>query len=75
MEVRLDIFYNEPPEFDDIIKEIPMDKIDIIINQVSIIIEESKSKKNYVFNIDNIKVLIGTSVELILSNLEEINIL
>ena len=70
----LKIFYNEPPEFNDIIKEIPMQKIKLIIDQMSIIIENSKVNKDLVFNIDNIKVFIQMSVELILSKLKELSV-
>ena len=38
----LSIFYEELPKFNDIIKEIPMDKIQIIIDQAGIIIENTK---------------------------------
>ena len=68
----LSIFYNEPPEFDNIIDEIPMEKIKLIIDKTSIIIENSKVHKDLVFNIDNIKVFIETTVNLILAKLEEL---
>jgi hypothetical protein len=70
----LKIFYNEIPEFDFIIEEIPMEKISLIINKAGEIIENSKEKKDYVFNIDNIKKFISTSVELIEANLRELKI-
>ncbi len=70
----LKIFYNELPKFNNIIEEIPMDKLNLLMNQISFIIENMKKEKAYVFNIDNIKVFIKTSVELILAKLEELNI-
>ena len=69
----LHIFYREPSSFNNIIEEIPMDKIQLVIDKISIIIEESKINKKYIFNINNIKTFINTSVELIISNLKEIN--
>ena len=72
--LNLDIFYNEPPKFENIIEEIPMEKISIIIDKASIIIANSKSNKTFVFNIDNIKVFIKTCIELTLSKLKEIGI-
>lgn len=74
-DMDLKIFYNEPPKLDNIIQEIPMEKIKVIIDQASIIIENSKEKKEYIFNIDNIKVFVKTSVNLILSKLYELGLI
>ena len=71
-DMDLSIFYNELPEFKDIIKEIPMSKLKIIQDQASIIIENSKIKKDYLFNIENIKKFIDTSVDLTLSIINDI---
>lgn len=71
----LSIFYEEPPEFNNIIKEIPMDKIQIIIDQAGIIIENSKESKSYVFDMDVVNKFIKTSVDYILSNLKDIKLL
>lgn len=68
----LKIFYNNPPNFDSIIEEIPMEKIKLIIDKTSIIISNSKQRKELVFNIENIKKFIETSVMLILEKLKEI---
>ena len=70
----LSIFYNESPQLNNIIQEIPMEKIKLIIDKASIIIENSKVTKDLVFNMDNIKTFIKTSVELTLSKLEEIQV-
>ena len=72
--LKLDIFNNSTPVFTNIIDEIPMEKIDIIINQVLLIIENSKTNKDLVFNFENIENFIKMTVELILSKLKEINI-
>ena len=71
----LSIFYNEPPKLDNIIQEIPMDKIQIIIDKASIIIENSKVNKDFVFNIENIKKFIETSTIFILEKIKELNIM
>lgn len=71
-DMDLSIFYNELPKFKDIIKEIPMNKLKVIQDQASIIIENSKIKKDYTFNIENIKTFINTSVKLILSVINDI---
>lgn len=70
----LKIFYNDPPKFDNIIEEIPMDRIDLIINKMSIIIENSKINKDMIFNMDNVNKFIETSTNLILEKLNELNI-
>lgn len=71
--LNLNIFYNEPPKLDNIIEEIPMEKIKVILDQMSIIIANSKPEKDLVFNIDNVKVFIETSSKLIVSKLNEFN--
>ena len=69
----LSIFYEDISKFNDIIKEIPMDKIDIIVNKAGIIIENSKESKPYVFDTKIINKFILASVKYILSNLRDIN--
>jgi len=68
----LKIFYNEIPKIDNIIEEIPMDKINVIIDKTGKIIENSKERKTMTFDMDSINQFIKLSVELILSNLKEI---
>lgn len=68
----LSIFYEELPTFNNIIKEIPMDKIQIIIDQAGIIIENTKESKSYVFDMNVVNKFIKTSVDYILSNLKDI---
>ena len=70
----LSIFYEEVPKFKNIIEEIPMDKIDIIINQAGIIIENTKENKAYVFDMNVVNKFIKTSVDYILSNLKDIKL-
>lgn len=70
----LSIFYEEIPKFNDIIEEIPMDKIQTIIDQAGIIIENSKESKSYVFDMNIVDKFIKTSVDYILSNLKDIKL-
>ena len=74
-DLDLKIFYNELPEFNNIIEEIPMDRMDIIVNKAGEIIENSKIFKDFVFNIDNVKQFVDLSVKLIKSNLIDLNII
>ena len=68
----LKIFYNQLPKLSNIIEEIPMDKMGLLLSQMGIIIENSKEKKDYIFNIENIEKFITTSVELILGKITEL---
>lgn len=68
----LKIFYNQLPKLSNIIEEIPMDKMGLLLSQMGIIIENSKEKKDYIFNIENIEKFIATSVELILGKITKL---
>ena len=70
----LSIFYNELPEFENIIEEIPMDKVQLIVDKASVIIENTKVHKDYVFDVSSIETFINTSTNLILAKLEELGI-
>ena len=70
----LDIFYEKLPVFEDIIKEIPMGKIQLIVDKTGIIIENSKEKKEYIFDMEKVYKFISLSVEYLLSDLKEKNI-
>ena len=71
----LSIFYEGIPKLNNIIEEIPMDKINVIVDKAGVIVENTKVHKELVFNIFNIKKFIETSVGLILLNLDELGIL
>lgn len=74
-EYNLDLkkIYNELPQLDNIIEEIPMDKINKIVEQTAVIIEISRKYKDFIFNIDNGKKIIELSINLILSKIIEIS--
>lgn len=67
----LSIFYEQIPNIKNIISEIPIDKINIIIDKMGSIIENSKSSKPYIFDENIVNKFIITSVNYILSKLEE----
>jgi len=68
-ELDLSMFYRELPVFEDIIKEIPMDKINIIVDAVGVGVRESVENKEYVFTKEDIDQFIQVSVEIILGDL------
>lgn len=71
-QLDLKIFYNEIPPIKNIIKEIPIDKLALIVNKAGEIIENSKITKEMTFNMENIHNFISLSTNLILANLDEI---
>jgi hypothetical protein len=74
-DMDLKIFYQPLPEFKNIIDEIPMDKINLIVNKAGIIVENAKKYKEFTFNMENIRNFVNLCVDIISSNLEEIGIL
>ena len=70
-DMDLSIFYNELPKFENIIEEIPMDRLDLIVNKTGVIIENTKVRKDLLFNIDNINKFINTTLPLIKADLEK----
>jgi len=70
--LELDIFYEDVPHLDNIVEEIPMEKIDVIINQAGIIIANAKQRKEFVFDMNAVKQFITLSVDIISSDLNDI---
>lgn len=73
-DLDLSLFYEEFEYPDSKIKEIPMNKINLIVEKMGIIIENSKKEKNYVFDIDSVVDFITTSTEEIYNYLKENNL-
>ena len=73
-DLDLKIFYNDLPKMENIIDEIPMDKLDLIINKSGTIIMNSKAYKDMVFNIEHVKQFIELSTKIISTNLKELNL-
>lgn len=70
--IELSIFYEELPPLKNIIKEIPMDKINLIVDNAGIIIKNAKESKAYIFDLDIINKFIEFAVSDILSNIEKV---
>ena len=73
-DLPLNIFYEEIPKIDQIIEEAPVDKLNLIVDKTGVIIENSKVKKDLVFNVDNIKSFVDTSVDLTMAKLKELEV-
>ena len=70
----LHIFYNDLPEIENIIDEIPLNKMPILMDAMSLMIEKTKQNKDYVFNMEHVNKFISMATQLILADLEELNI-
>lgn len=70
----LKIFYEDLPEIDDIIEEIPIEKINVIVDKAGLIIIESKEKDNILFDEDLINEFIKYTVDATLANIDNLNI-
>ena len=70
-DLDLSIFYEDlvPPKTE--IKEIPVEMLDILINKISIIIENSKEEKTYTFDIYTIKNFIEDTAKRIVEEIEK----
>ena len=62
-DLDLSLFYEEFREPKTEISEIPVDKLDILINKMGIIIENSKQEKTYMLDIFSMKQFITNTVE------------
>jgi len=71
-DLSLKIFETKLSKMKNIIKEIPMNDIQIIVDKTYNIINKSNEKKNYVFNSEKIDKFINTCVDAIISDLEDI---
>ena len=67
----LSLFYEEFQIPDTNLNEIPIDKLDILINKMSIIIENTKENKSYTFDIELVKEFIDNISEKIINELEK----
>ena len=70
----LKIFYEDLPEIDDIIEEIPIEKINVIVDKAGLIIIESKEKDNVLFDEDLINEFIEYAVDATIANIDNLNI-
>ena len=70
-ELNLKIFYEEPPKIKNIIKEMPIEKIQIIIDKAGILLTESINKKEKIFNEELIHKFVEFCTQGFLSNIDE----
>lgn len=70
--LELSIFYEEQPKLNNIIEEIPMDKVSLIIDNAGVLIKNSKESKAYIFDLDIINNFIEFAVNDILTSIEKV---
>ena len=73
-ELDLKIFYEDIPKIDDIITEIPIEKINIIVEKAGLILAESKEKNSQIFDEELINKFIEYTVDATLAKIDELNI-
>ena len=66
----LSLFYEEFSKPHSCLDEIPLNKLNILIYKMGIIIENSKQEKNYIFDLTGINEFIEKSVQVILTELK-----
>lgn len=71
----LKIFYEEPNITTTYINGYPIDKIKLLIDKMGSIILKSKSKPTYVLDLEEITKFIDTSVDIIIKDIQELNII
>lgn len=72
--LNLDLFYNEIELPKSKIIEIPVDKLDILIEKMGIIIEDSREEKTFVFDSNDIEEFIKNTVKYIIRDIQMLDI-
>ena len=68
----LEIFYEEFEVPNTTINEIPVENLDLLINKMGLLIENSKESKPYTFDVESVKEFITHAVEKIEERLKEV---
>ena len=70
-QLDLSLFYEEfiPPKTN--MKEIPVNQLDILLNKIGIILENSKSEKTYTLDFNSVKDFINTTAEQIIEEIKK----
>ena len=72
--LNLDLFYNEIEMPKSKIIEIPVDKLDILIEKMGLIIEDSKEEKTFIFDSADIEEFIKNTVKYIIRDIQMLDI-
>lgn len=69
------LFYNEIPALENVIEEVPMEKLHLIVDKTGTLMLNSKNFKDMIFNMEHVERFIELSTDLISNNLLELGIL
>lgn len=72
--LSLDLFFNEFPLPKSSISEIPINKLPVLIDKLSLILKEAKEEKTFVFDTSDIYEFISNSVKYIIKDIQMLNI-
>ena len=73
--MNLSIFYNEPPEFENIIEEIPMDKMNILVDKMGLMIKNMNKRKLLIMDEKEILAFIETCSNKIIDDLIKLKVI
>ncbi len=68
--LELSLFYKDFKKPKSNLDEIPLNKLNILIDKMGIIIENSKQEKNYIFDINSVNSFIEKTVQIIIKELK-----
>lgn len=71
-DLDLSLFYNPLVKPDVVMDEIPVDRLQELLDSSSVIIENSKAKKNYLFDTSNVKEFVSISTDLICGEIDKL---
>lgn len=69
-DLELSLFYKDFKKPKSNLDEIPLNKLNILIDKMGIIIENSKQEKNYIFDINSVNSFIEKTVQIIIKELK-----
>lgn len=69
------LFYNEIPALENVIEEVPMEKLHLIVDKTGTLMLNSKNFKDMIFNMEHVERFIELSTDLISNNLLELGVL
>lgn len=72
--LSLDLFFNEFPLPKSSISEIPINKLPVLIDKLSLILKEAKEEKTFIFDTSDIYEFISNSVKYIIKDIQMLNI-
>ncbi len=70
----LDIFYNDFEGIDSVITEIPVDRLDVLIDKMGLIIKDSRQEKTFMFDVSDIEEFITNTVKYIIKDVQILGI-